>query len=111
MMRLGMHEMTFDKFCEFAGEIFDSLSNEIKKDISISVEENPSEGARILMAAYRLENLYSYWNPMTPRNIVLCYWGFLAANDFSRQRVSAVIKHEFGHVLTGLLGLKHSEHR
>ena len=103
--------MTFDGFCLKIGEIFDALPNEIKAKVSVSAEDYPSKGALEIMLSRRYVNLYGYWNPITPGNIVLCYWGFKADDDFSDERISAVIKHEFEHSAIGHSRLKHSEHK
>ena len=103
--------MTFDEFCEKAGKIFDSLPPEFSDNFSMNGEEEPTEAARISMSEAGYNNLYGYWNKITPTNITLCYWGFKAANDFSDQRISSVIKHEIEHAIMNPLGLKHSEHK
>ena len=102
--------MNFEEFCGAAGRIYDSLPDEIKDRISISVEDYPSKGSVDIMLHRTLINIYGFWIPQVPNNITLCYWGFRADNDFSDERIMAVIKHEFEHSLTGPIGLKHSEH-
>ena len=102
--------MNFDEFCELVGKVFDSIPANITDGISLSLEDYPTKGSIQIMQVRSLITVYGFWNPLVPKNITLCYWGFNADNDFSESRIESVIKHEIEHLLKDPLGMKHSEH-
>lgn len=102
--------MNFDEFCDLVGRIYDNLTDELRNKFTVSAEEFPSDGAKEVMAQKGYIRLYGYWHPITPNNVVMCYWGFKDVNDFSETRIEAVLKHEVEHSLTAPFGCKHSEH-
>ena len=95
--------MTINDFESTVSEVYEALPEELRDRFSIEIEEYPTLGS--LQAG----NPYGYVHGMTPNCIVLCYWVFRAYDDFRREHIERVIKHEFEHVIRGVLA-KHSEH-
>lgn len=100
--------MNKKEFGDLVQEIYGNLPKEIQdKCGSIYIEEEPSEfWQENFNKGFRI---FGYWNPLTPGTYTLCYEAFKHDNDFSRERIENVMKHEFEH-LVGRGLVKHSEH-
>lgn len=93
--------MDIDAFTKVVEDIYENLPEEIKAKMYILIEETPTQ--------YYKNPVFGYWISLTPDCFTLCYWGFKATNDFRKDHIERVIKHEFEHRLLGVTG-KHSEH-
>ena len=94
--------MDIDEFTKIVEEIYEELPDEIQSKMSIFIEEFPTQEYK--------QYLFGYWTNLTPDCFTLCYWGFKGTNDFRKEHIERVIKHEFEHKLFGTTQ-KHSEHK
>ena len=94
--------MTIDEFTSTVESIYKELPEIIRNKMTIFIEEEPTQEYK--------NALFGYWTNLTPDCFTLCYWGFKATNDFRREHIERVIKHEFEHKLIGASGARHSEH-
>lgn len=95
--------MDIDDFTKTVEEIYESLPEEIKDKMTIFIEEEKTNDD---WKTYP----FGYWTNLTPDCFTLCYWGFKATNNFRRDHIERVIKHEFEHRMVGT-DHKHSEHK